>query len=75
MMNSIIDEDESEATFVFKKSKEINTCIMNTIRRVAISNLNIFAFPDSGFNIPDIIFNNLKVIFLLLLIYVINIYV
>ena len=59
-MYSIIDEDESEATFVFKKSKEINTCIMNTIRRVAMSNLNIFAFPDDKINITSntSIFNN-----------------
>ena len=51
-MYSVIDEDEFEATFEFKKSNDIDACIINTIRRVAISNLNIFALPGDKINIP-----------------------
>ena len=44
-MYSIIDEDDAEATFEFKKSSDINTCIINTIRRIAMSSINVFALP------------------------------
>lgn len=44
-MYSIIDEDDDEATFDFKKSSEIDTCIINTIRRTAMSSIDIFALP------------------------------
>ena len=33
------------------KTKEIDTCVVNTIRRVAMSNINIFALPDDKINI------------------------
>jgi len=50
-MYSIIDNEDDEVTFYFKKTNEIDTCIVNTIRRVAMSNLNIFALPDDKINI------------------------